>query len=116
RLARFSKIAGEMVPHQKIEDELHKILETNERVFAVTSVPDERRGERLVVLHTPLAGPSLHEVYERLGETGLPNLWVPDERDFIEISEMPVLGTGKLDLRRLRDLAAERLARSRVAS
>jgi acyl-[acyl-carrier-protein]-phospholipid O-acyltransferase/long-chain-fatty-acid--[acyl-carrier-protein] ligase len=116
RLARFSKIAGEMVPHQKIEDELHKILATNERAFAVTSVPDERRGERLVVLHTPLAGPSLHDVYERLGESGLPNLWIPDERDFIEIAEMPVLGTGKLDLRRLKDLALERSSSPRVAS
>jgi acyl-[acyl-carrier-protein]-phospholipid O-acyltransferase/long-chain-fatty-acid--[acyl-carrier-protein] ligase len=116
RLARFSKIAGEMVPHQKIEDELQKLAETNERLFAVTSVADERRGERLVVLHTPLAGTTLHEVYARLGESGLPNLWIPDERDFIEIQEMPILGTGKLDLKRIKELAAERLSRPKATS
>jgi acyl-[acyl-carrier-protein]-phospholipid O-acyltransferase / long-chain-fatty-acid--[acyl-carrier-protein] ligase len=117
RLARFSKIAGEMVPHQKIEDELHKALETGERVFAVTSVPDERRGERLVVLHALLpGGVTLHEVWLRLSEAGLPNLWIPDERDFVEIPELPVLGTGKLDLKRIKDLARERLCRSGVAS
>jgi len=116
RLARFSKIAGEMVPHQKIEDELQKLVETNERMFAVTSVPDERRGERLVVLHTPLAGVTLHEVYARLGESGLPNLWIPDERDFIEIQELPILGTGKLDLKRIKELAAERSSRPKAAS
>jgi acyl-[acyl-carrier-protein]-phospholipid O-acyltransferase/long-chain-fatty-acid--[acyl-carrier-protein] ligase len=116
RLARFSKVAGEMVPHQRIEDELHKGLTTNERVFAVTSVPDERRGERLIVLHTPLSGVTLREVWERLNEAGLPNLWIPDERDFAEIQEMPVLGTGKLDLRRLKEVARERLSRKRVAS
>jgi acyl-[acyl-carrier-protein]-phospholipid O-acyltransferase/long-chain-fatty-acid--[acyl-carrier-protein] ligase len=58
RLSRFSKIGGEMVPHQKIEDEIHVILGTNERACVVTAVPDERRGERLVVLHTPLNGGS----------------------------------------------------------
>jgi acyl-[acyl-carrier-protein]-phospholipid O-acyltransferase / long-chain-fatty-acid--[acyl-carrier-protein] ligase len=116
RLARFSKVAGEMVPHQKIEDELHKILGTNERVCAVTAVPDERRGERLIVLHTPLNGISLQCLYQRLTQAGLPNLWVPDERDFVEISEMPVLGTGKLDLKRIKELARERLSRPKVAT
>jgi acyl-[acyl-carrier-protein]-phospholipid O-acyltransferase/long-chain-fatty-acid--[acyl-carrier-protein] ligase len=116
RLARFSKVAGEMVPHQRIEDELHKILGTNDRLCAVASVPDERRGERLVVLYTPLNGIDLHQLYERLTESGLPSLWIPDERDFVEIPEMPVLGTGKLDLKRVKELARERKTRSRVAA
>jgi acyl-[acyl-carrier-protein]-phospholipid O-acyltransferase/long-chain-fatty-acid--[acyl-carrier-protein] ligase len=107
RLARFSKIGGEMVPHQKIEDELHKILGTNERVCVVTSIPDERRGERLVVLHTPLNGMNLHHLVERLTEQGLPNLWIPSERDFKQIPEMPVLGSGKVDLKRVKEMAQE---------
>jgi acyl-[acyl-carrier-protein]-phospholipid O-acyltransferase/long-chain-fatty-acid--[acyl-carrier-protein] ligase len=107
RLARFSKIGGEMVPHQKIEDELHKILGTSERVCVVTSVPDERRGERLIVLHTALNGMNLHHLVEQLGEQGLPNLWLPSERDFKQIPEMPVLGSGKVDLRRVKELAQE---------
>jgi acyl-[acyl-carrier-protein]-phospholipid O-acyltransferase/long-chain-fatty-acid--[acyl-carrier-protein] ligase len=107
RLARFSKIGGEMVPHQKIEDELHKILGTNERVCVVTSVPDERRGERLIVLHTALNGMNLHHLVEQLNEQGLPNLWLPSERDFKQIAEMPVLGSGKVDLKRVKEMARE---------
>src|SRR5439155_17864849 len=87
RLARFSKIGGEMVPHQKIEDELHTILGTNERVCVVTGIPDERKGERLVVLHTPVNGMNLHHLWQQLNDRGLPNLWVPAERDCVQITE-----------------------------
>src|SRR5205823_13781997 len=58
RLARFAKVGGEMVPLEKIEEELHGILDTSDRVCAVTCVPDEARGERLVVLYLP---PQLEE-------------------------------------------------------
>jgi acyl-[acyl-carrier-protein]-phospholipid O-acyltransferase/long-chain-fatty-acid--[acyl-carrier-protein] ligase len=108
RLARFSKIGGEMVPHQKIEDELHQILGTNERVCVVTAVPDERRGERLIVLHTPLNGLDKNQLCQKLGEKGLPNLWLPVARDFIQVPELPVLGTGKVDLKRVKEIALER--------
>jgi acyl-[acyl-carrier-protein]-phospholipid O-acyltransferase/long-chain-fatty-acid--[acyl-carrier-protein] ligase len=108
RLARFSKIGGEMVPHQKIEDELHSILGTNERVCVVTAVPDERKGERLIVLHTPMTGTSPHQLWHDLNGRGLPNLWVPAERDFVQIAEMPVLGTGKVDLKRIKELAQQK--------
>ena len=52
RLSRFSKIGGEMVPHVKVEEKLHEALGTTEIVFAVCGVPDPKKGERLVVLHT----------------------------------------------------------------
>jgi acyl-[acyl-carrier-protein]-phospholipid O-acyltransferase / long-chain-fatty-acid--[acyl-carrier-protein] ligase len=100
-------VGGEMVPHQKIENELHEILGTNERICVVTSVPDERKGERLLVLHTPFSGFSPHQIWERLNDRGLPNLWVPSERDFLEIPELPVLGTGKVDLKRIKQLALQ---------
>jgi acyl-[acyl-carrier-protein]-phospholipid O-acyltransferase/long-chain-fatty-acid--[acyl-carrier-protein] ligase len=108
RLARFAKIGGEMVPLEKIEDSLHQIVNTAERLFAVTSVPDEKKGERVVVLHTMLNGVSLRQVCQDLPNRGLPNLGLPGERDFFEIAEMPVLGTGKLDLKRVKELALER--------
>src|SRR5208282_1096717 len=72
RLSRFSKIGGEMVPHQKIEDLLHDILKTSERHFVVTAVPDEGKGERLVVIHLPLAGTDVHKLWQELGSLGLP--------------------------------------------
>ncbi len=109
RLSRFSKIGGEMVPHQKVEDELHQILGTNERVCVVTSVPDERRGERLIVLHLPLPGLDVHQLWQQLNSRGLPNLWVPGERDFLEVPELPILGSGKLDLKRIKEIALEKM-------
>ena len=47
------------------------------------------------------------EMGQKLGERGIPNLWVPGERDYFEVKELPVLGTGKLDLRKVKDLAKE---------
>lgn len=108
RLSRFSKIGGEMVPHQRIEDEIHALLHTAERAVAVTAVADLRRGERLIVLHTPLDGWDVHRLWQELNARGLPNLWVPGERDFFEVAELPVLGTGKIDLKRIKEMAAER--------
>jgi acyl-[acyl-carrier-protein]-phospholipid O-acyltransferase/long-chain-fatty-acid--[acyl-carrier-protein] ligase len=66
---------------------------------------DESKGERLVVLHTGMEVP---KVWKELNGRGLPNLWLPRERDFIKIDELPMLGTGKLDLRRCKDIAGER--------
>src|SRR5438477_1386832 len=74
RLSRFSKIGGEMVPHQKIEDELHHILGTSERAVVVTAVPDESKGERLIVLHLPLNGVDVRQLWQQLSGKGLPNL------------------------------------------
>jgi acyl-[acyl-carrier-protein]-phospholipid O-acyltransferase/long-chain-fatty-acid--[acyl-carrier-protein] ligase len=105
RLSRFSKIGGEMVPHQKVEDELHAILGTAERVCVVTAVPDESKGERLVVLHV---GIEVTEAWKKLSGRGLPNLWLPRERDFYQVPELPVLGTGKLDLKRCKEIALEK--------
>jgi acyl-[acyl-carrier-protein]-phospholipid O-acyltransferase / long-chain-fatty-acid--[acyl-carrier-protein] ligase len=104
RLSRFSKIGGEMVPHVKVEDVLQDLSGETERMFAVTGVPDEKKGERLVVLHT-LADDKLQECLGKLGQAGLPGLWVPKPSQFFHVEAIPHLGTGKLDLRKIRELA-----------
>jgi acyl-[acyl-carrier-protein]-phospholipid O-acyltransferase/long-chain-fatty-acid--[acyl-carrier-protein] ligase len=106
RLSRFAKCAGEMVPLERIEEVLHEILGTSERVCAVTCVPDESRGERIVVLYTSQVG-ELRPWYQQLGGRGLPNLWLPAERDFFPVTELPVLGSGKLNLQRVKEIALE---------
>jgi acyl-[acyl-carrier-protein]-phospholipid O-acyltransferase/long-chain-fatty-acid--[acyl-carrier-protein] ligase len=104
RLSRFSKIGGEMVPHIKVEDMLQEISGATEQIFAVTSVPDEKKGERLIVLHT-LSEDKLQECLAQLGKSGLPALWKPRPDQFVHVDALPYLGTGKLDLRRLKEIA-----------
>jgi acyl-[acyl-carrier-protein]-phospholipid O-acyltransferase/long-chain-fatty-acid--[acyl-carrier-protein] ligase len=106
RLSRFSKIAGEMVPHMKVEERLHEVSAASEQVFAVTAVPDGNKGERLVVLHT-LSPEELQEITRRLPELGLPNLWTPRPHQFFYVEELPRLGNGKLDLRQVKTKAME---------
>ncbi len=105
RLSRFSKIGGEMVPHIKVEDKLHEIGGATEQVFAVTAVPDAKKGERLIVLHT-LPEDKLQECLARLAKSDLPPLWKPRPDQFVHVESLPYLGTGKLDLRRLKEIAA----------
>jgi acyl-[acyl-carrier-protein]-phospholipid O-acyltransferase/long-chain-fatty-acid--[acyl-carrier-protein] ligase len=109
RLSRFAKIGGEMVPLEKIEEELHAALGTGERVCVVTCVPDESRGERLVVLYlaAPLAqlGQQVRPWAQQLSARGLPNLWVPGEREFYAVEALPELGSGKVDLKAVKELA-----------
>lgn len=106
RLSRFSKIGGEMIPHIKIEEKLHELAGVSEQSFAVTGVPDEKKGERLVVLHT-LPDGKLKECVEKLAQSELPKLWVPRANHFFHVEGLPYLGTGKLDLRRVREIAAK---------
>jgi acyl-[acyl-carrier-protein]-phospholipid O-acyltransferase / long-chain-fatty-acid--[acyl-carrier-protein] ligase len=106
RLSRFSKIGGEMVPHIKVEEQLHELAGATDQRFVVTAVPDGKKGERLVVLHT-FPSEELQPVLERLGESGLPNLWTPRPNQFFFVEQLPHLGTGKLDLRRIREMALE---------
>jgi acyl-[acyl-carrier-protein]-phospholipid O-acyltransferase / long-chain-fatty-acid--[acyl-carrier-protein] ligase len=107
RLSRFSKIGGEMVPHLKIEEAIHKSC--GDDPCAVVGIPDEKKGERLVVLYAgPLTGA---EVWKRLAETDLPKLWVPKRENIYAVDGLPTLGTGKLDLRGVR-ARAEELARA----
>jgi acyl-[acyl-carrier-protein]-phospholipid O-acyltransferase / long-chain-fatty-acid--[acyl-carrier-protein] ligase len=106
RLTRFSKIGGEMVPHIKVEDLLQELAGATEQTFVVTSVPDEKKGERLMVLHT-LAEVPLEEVLLKLAKRELPALWRPKPDQFVHIEALPYLGTGKLDLRKAREIALQ---------
>ena len=116
RLSRFSKIGGEMVPHIRVEEAIKKTLGSGpeELDVAITSIPDPRKGEKLVVLHTALAK-SPEEICKGLAAEGLPNLFIPSPDAFWQVEAIPVLGTGKLDLRGLKKMAEERAQSSRAA-
>jgi len=104
RLSRFSKIGGEMVPHLKVEEAIGSVLEC--APCAVTAVADAQRGERLVALYvSPGLAPA--DLWQRLADTALPRLWLPKRENVYAVDELPLLGTGKLDLRALKALAQE---------
>lgn len=113
RQSRFSKIGGEMVPHMLVEEAVNDCLGAadGELAAVVTAVPHPTKGERLVVLHLTEI-PDAQAVCRQLAERGLPNLWIPVADSFARIDELPLLGSGKLDLRGLGELARERFCDS----
>ncbi|HEY0791517.1 MAG TPA: AMP-binding protein [Chthoniobacterales bacterium] len=107
RISRFSKMAGEMVPHETIENKLEELFDLRseeERLVVVVGVPDEVKGESLVILCTRRLEASA--VREKLAAAGFPNLWIP--RVIKQLDTLPVLGSGKLNLARCQEIAMER--------
>jgi acyl-[acyl-carrier-protein]-phospholipid O-acyltransferase/long-chain-fatty-acid--[acyl-carrier-protein] ligase len=94
-----------MVPHIRIEEKLHELADATEQVFAVTAIPDEKKGERIIVIHT-LPEAKLTAVLEKLQQCDLPALWKPKANQFVHVDSIPTLGTGKMDLRSIRALAS----------
>lgn len=109
RISRFSKIGGEMVPHETVEAAVNKALGLDseaERKIAIVGVPDEKKGEAIVLLST-VAGRALEQecidLRYKLMDAGLPSLWCP--KAILPVSEIPVLASGKLDLKGCQALA-----------
>lgn len=111
RLSRFSKIAGEMVPHENVEEALVKAMglenETTRKI-AVVGIPDIDKGEALILLTSMPGGPEHQEILDlryRLLDKGMPPLWIP--KKMIRVSDIPVLASGKLDVQ-----SCEKIARA----
>ncbi len=102
RLSRFSKIAGEMVPHIKIEEAVNQILQ--DATCIVTSVPDDKRGERLIILHNHREM-NPYDIWKHLRVSEFPGLWIPGKDDIFFIESIPVLGSGKIDLKKAGEIA-----------
>ncbi len=103
RLSRFSKIGGEMVPHLRLEDAFRPAL-AEDANCVVSAVPDDAKGERLVLLHTD-ATLTLALAWSALSASDLPKLWLPRQDAIFCVESIPSLGTGKTDLKRVRELA-----------
>lgn len=109
RLTRFSKIGGEMVPHETVEAAISKILRLDketERKIAVVGIADAQKGEAIALLTTVCGETRDQECIAlryQLMDTGMPSLWCP--KIFIPVDEIPMLASGKLDLKSCKDIA-----------
>ena len=106
RSSRFSKIGGEMVPHEGVEDVIVQLRKSEERDVAVAGCKDASKGERLIVFYTA-DDMDVPGTIAAMREMGLPNIWIPKADGFIRVPSLPMLGSGKLDLKRLKEMAAE---------
>lgn len=109
RLSRFSKIAGEMVPHETVEQKIAAALGMDgqaDRQIAIVGVPDEAKGEALVLLSS--VDVDLRALRSALHAAGVPNLWAP--RSVRRVEAIPILASGKLDLARCKEAAAAAVA------
>lgn len=99
-IKRFAKIAGEMVSLGKVEDVIGDLWP--EYSHLVVSVPDERKGEQLVLITTKTdAGREDMAAYFR--QCGLTELGVP--RRILVCEKLPLLATGKADYQKAREMA-----------
>jgi len=106
RLSRFSKIGGEMVPHEALEQKIITALGLDgkdERLIAIVGVADETKGEAVLLLAA--LDVDLAQLRDKLRDTGVPNLWIP--KKVSRVDSIPVLASGKLDLAKCKELAVE---------
>ena len=106
RLSRFSKIGGEMVPHEAVEQKIVELLGfsgKDERLVAIVGVQDESKGEALILLAA--VDVDLAQLRDKLRDAGVPNLWIP--KKVCRVDSIPVLASGKLDLKKCQDRAFE---------
>ncbi len=103
RLSRFSKIAGEMVPHETVEAAINQVLEIGEdtRKIAIVGVPDEAKGEVLVLLSCDKI--NITDLRPKLKAAGIAPLWYP--KKIVKVNEIPILASGKLDIKGCEEIA-----------
>jgi acyl-[acyl-carrier-protein]-phospholipid O-acyltransferase / long-chain-fatty-acid--[acyl-carrier-protein] ligase len=104
RISRFSKIAGEMVSHEIIEKLINEADKSEYRTIFVSDIKDDKKGEKLIVMYTEL-NTSINKINMYLKNQGLPNLWIPKQVNYYKVDKIPILGSGKLDLLKLKKLA-----------
>ena len=100
RYSRFAKVAGEMVSLGLVEGEVSKILGEVDQI-AIAALPDEKKGERLVLL---LEGEmEVDDLKDKIKSLEMNPLFVPAL--YFKVEELPKLGTGKADFKGAKKLA-----------
>ena len=102
RAKRFAKIGGEMVSLAAVEALAADVWP--DALSAVASVPDARKGERLI-LFTDCATATRADILALAKERGAQDLMVP--ADVHVVASVPVLGSGKVDFAAVTRMAEE---------
>ncbi len=89
----------------KVEEEIQALLDEG-HTATVVSVPDESRGERLIAFYSD-PGLTPAALWEKLTATSLPRLWIPKREDLRPMESIPTLGSGKVDIQSLKEIASK---------
>ena len=109
RLSRFSKIGGEMVPHGRVEEALHQAIGADAAGLRRDGRRRRAQGGAAGRAAHARRGPGRARPSQGLAPQGLPNLFIPRREHFVKVDAIPMLGTGKLDLKAIRRIAEETL-------
>ncbi|MEO6847260.1 MAG: MFS transporter [Chthoniobacterales bacterium] len=102
RSSRFSKIGGEMVSHRAVEEAIARVINSEEDVSdCVIGIPDEEKGEKLVLITTRKIEQQL--LGSKLREAEIPNLWIP--RKILQVDSLFLLESGKIDIAACKNFA-----------
>jgi len=105
RYSRFAKIAGEMVSLGAVEGKLHTLIASfNDNVefdVVTAAVPDDKKGEAVVAL---VSGEiDLDDLKAQLSRSDIAPLMRPSA--LYSVGKIPLLGSGKVNLSQLNDVA-----------
>jgi acyl-[acyl-carrier-protein]-phospholipid O-acyltransferase/long-chain-fatty-acid--[acyl-carrier-protein] ligase len=107
RYSRFAKIGGEMISLGAIEELISKFIESTDNLidFLVTSLEDEKKGEKIVLLISNANKEFIQELKEKILKNFDNKLMIPSEIKIVE--EIPKLGSGKKDFVKAKYLASQ---------
>jgi acyl-[acyl-carrier-protein]-phospholipid O-acyltransferase/long-chain-fatty-acid--[acyl-carrier-protein] ligase len=101
RYSRFAKIGGEMISLTTVEEEILDALKDKDLEIAATCLPDQRKGEKIVLLSTINLEKS--ELTKILSNAKINPLYHPSS--VLLVDEIPKLGSGKTDFGATRKIA-----------
>ena len=106
RYSRFAKVGGEMISLGAVEEQVRRVLAQPELELAAVNIPDERKGEQILLL-VAAADLDTEALRRSLLTAGVNPLSIPAE--VRRVDAIPKLGSGKTDFGGVKRLASERV-------
>ena len=103
RYSRFAKLGGEMISLGAIESKLSTLIENEEIEYVTTSLKDDKKGERIILLISGINEEQLTELKNRVIKSFENRLMIPSSYKIVQ--EIPKLGSGKKDYNKAKQLA-----------